>query len=75
MDGDGLIWWSTARATVGLVVRDNRIVETAPYARRWAYGKDAHRLWDRGSRQPSVTLAWIPADEGLDGHPSRDTDP
>ena len=30
---DGLIWWSTDRATVGLVVRDGVVVETAPYAR------------------------------------------
>jgi hypothetical protein len=32
--GDGLIWYSTPRATVGLVVRAGVVVDGRPYARR-----------------------------------------
>ncbi|WP_067173592.1 hypothetical protein [Microtetraspora niveoalba] len=60
---NGLIWWSTHRATVGLVVRDGVVVESAPYARRWARGRDAGEIYRRGDRQKGVTVVWIPADE------------
>ncbi|MEU1394108.1 MULTISPECIES: hypothetical protein [unclassified Nonomuraea] len=66
MDGDlrnGLIWWSTRRATVGLVVRDGVVVESAPYARRWAQGRDAREIYRKGASQKGVTLAWVPATE------------
>ncbi|MEU8381398.1 hypothetical protein [Streptosporangium sp. NPDC048865] len=66
MDDDfenGLIWWSTHRATFGLVVRDGIVAESAPYARRWAQGRDAREIYRRGKRQKGVTLAWVPATE------------
>ncbi len=54
----GLICWSTPRATVGLVVRDGVVVETPPYARRWAQGRDARELWFGGVAK-GVRLAWV----------------
>ncbi|MFG2071478.1 hypothetical protein [Nonomuraea maritima] len=44
MDDDlknGLIWWSTHRATAGLIVRDGVVVESAPYARPGDGHRDA----------------------------------
>ncbi|WP_433220557.1 hypothetical protein [Microtetraspora malaysiensis] len=61
--GNGLIWWSTGRATVGLVVRDGVVVEAPPYARRWAQGREAGEIYREGDRRAGVTVAWIPADE------------
>ncbi|YCK33920.1 hypothetical protein ACNF49_07425 [Actinomadura sp. ATCC 39365] len=60
---NGLIWWSTHHATVGLVVRDGIVVEAAPYARRWAQGRDAREIYRKGESQKGVTLAWVPATE------------
>ncbi len=60
---DGLIWWSTTRATVGLIVRGGRVAEAPPYARGWAVGRDAGELYRRGERQKGVTVAWIPEGE------------
>ncbi|MGS2646701.1 hypothetical protein [Streptosporangium sp. LJ11] len=60
---NGLIWWSTHRATVGLIVRDGIVVESASYARRWAQGRDAREIYRTGERQTGITLAWIPANE------------
>ncbi|MDP9841099.1 hypothetical protein [Streptosporangium lutulentum] len=59
---NGLIWWSTHRATVGLVVRDGIVVESAPYARRWAQGRDAREIYRKGEQQKGVTLAWVPVE-------------
>lgn len=62
MDGltaDGLIWCSTRSATVGLVVKDNRVVDCPPYARRWALGRDAREVWRQQTRA-SAMLVWIP---------------
>ncbi|TYB45139.1 hypothetical protein FXF51_60160 [Nonomuraea sp. PA05] len=59
----GLIWWSTHRATFGLVVRDGAVVESAPYARRWALGRDAREIYREGERQKGVSLVWVPATE------------
>jgi hypothetical protein len=56
---DGLIWYSTPRATVGLVVRAAVVVDCAPYARRWALGRDARQLWDAAKRR-GIDLAWLP---------------
>ncbi|MFG3604417.1 hypothetical protein [Micromonospora chersina] len=56
---DGLIWYSTPRATVGLVVRASVVVDCAPYARRWALGRDARQLWDAAERK-GIDLAWLP---------------
>jgi hypothetical protein len=61
---DGLIWWSTPRATVGLIVRGGVIVETAPYARRWAHGRSARDTYQRGLRQKGVTVVWVPIASG-----------
>jgi len=57
---DGLLVWSTSRATVGLIVRGGVVVETPPYARRWALRRDARQLWVEGKRK-GVDLTWIPA--------------
>lgn len=55
---DGLLWWSTPSATVGLIVRAGIVVETPPYARRWAHGRDARELWRDGKRR-DVDLEWV----------------
>ncbi|WP_062431136.1 hypothetical protein [Herbidospora daliensis] len=57
---DGLIWWSTEKATFGLVVRDGVVVEAAPYARRWAHGRPAEELLEKGRRSKGVSVEWIP---------------
>ena len=57
---DGVIWWSTPRATCGLVVADGRVVECAPYLRRWALGRDAAELWTRQARR-GADLVWLPS--------------
>jgi len=57
---NGLLWWFTERATVGLVVRDGTVVEAPPYARRWAKGRAALELYREGERNEAVTVAWIP---------------
>lgn len=56
---DGIIWHSTPKATVGLVVRDGVVVDCPPYARRWAQGADARALWRAAARR-GVDLEWIP---------------
>ncbi len=57
---DGLIWWSTEKATVGLVVRDGVVVEAAPYARRWAQGRRAEEIFARAREDGAVSVRWIP---------------
>ncbi|WP_030457007.1 hypothetical protein [Herbidospora cretacea] len=57
---DGLIWWSTEKATFGLIVRDGVVVEAAPYARRWARGRRAEELLERGRESGGVSVEWIP---------------
>ena len=57
---DGVIWWSTRAATVGLVVAGGVVVDCPPYARRWAYDKPARELWDRAKRTPGTQVRWIP---------------
>jgi hypothetical protein len=54
---NGLIWLSTARYTVGLVVRDGVVVDAPPIARRWAMGRDARQVW-RDAR--GAKLVWLP---------------
>jgi hypothetical protein len=43
----GLLWVSSPRATVGLVVAGGVVVESPPYGRRWAMGR---RAWDINER-------------------------
>ena len=61
---DGLLWYSTPRATVGLIVVGGAVVDGPPYARRWALGRDARELWRRAKTEPNTRVAWIPDDEG-----------
>jgi hypothetical protein len=58
---DGLVWWSTAAATVGLIVVAGVVVDCPPYARRWAKGRDARELWRDGKRR-GVDLHWLADD-------------
>jgi hypothetical protein len=58
-DASGLIVYSTPRATVGLIVRDGRVVDCPPYARKWAMGRDARELWRDGKRK-GAQLVWLP---------------
>jgi hypothetical protein len=60
--GDGWIWWSARTATVALIVRDGRVTDTPPWARRWAMGRDAAVLWRAGSRE-GADLRWFPDPE------------
>lgn len=46
-------------ATVGLVVRDAVVVDCAPYARRWALGRDARQVW-RAAHRRGADLRWLP---------------
>jgi hypothetical protein len=59
VDAFGLIWCSTRRATVGLVVRDGRVVDCPPYARQWALGCDAREVWRKQARA-GADLMWLP---------------
>lgn len=59
MTADGMIWMSTVKATVGLIVRDAVVVETPPYARR-LLGQDARQVW-REQAQRGARLEWLPA--------------
>lgn len=61
MSADGMIWWSTPRATVGLIVRNAVVIDCPPYARRWALGHDARALWRQGIHQ-GADLVWIPSE-------------
>jgi hypothetical protein len=53
---NGLIWHSTPRATVGLVVSGGVVISAPPYARRWALGRPAEELLN----DPRADTAWIP---------------
>lgn len=35
-----LLWCASRRATVGLVVRDEVVIDAAPYVRRWTMGRN-----------------------------------
>lgn len=59
MTANGLVFYSTPGATVGLVVAGGIVVDCPPYARRWALGKDARDLWRDGKRR-GVRLEWLP---------------
>lgn len=60
MTANGMIWLSTRRATVGLIVRDDGIVvDCAPYARTWALGRDARQVW-RDAHRRGAELRWLP---------------
>ncbi len=61
-DADGVIWYSTPKATVGLVVKDGIVVDSAPYARRWALGCSARQIWDQGIAH-GHSLKWLPMDQ------------
>lgn len=44
---DGTLWHSTAFATVGLIVKGGRVIESPPYGRHWAVGKTVAELASR----------------------------
>lgn len=41
---DGLVYWSTPSATVGLVTKEGVVVDAPPYARKWALGRRVAEL-------------------------------
>jgi hypothetical protein len=52
-EGDRWIWVSLARATFAIAVRDGRVVDAAPYGRRyvgWSEEKAAAALRRNGAR-------------------------
>lgn len=55
-----MIYYSTPKATVGLLVRNKVIVDGPPYARSWAIGRSARDIWDQGKAR-GYTVLWIPA--------------
>jgi hypothetical protein len=58
---DGTIWLSTRTATVGLVVKEGRVVDGPPYAYRCGYvRRDARQLWRDLHGRPGYRLAWLP---------------
>lgn len=59
MTVDRLIWCSTRKATVGLVVRDGVVVDCPPYARRWALGKNAETVVQE-QQKVGADVEWAP---------------
>lgn len=59
MDIDGIIYYSAPTFTVGLMVKDQVIVDGPPYARNWAVGHRAREIWDRG-KALGHTVLWLP---------------
>jgi hypothetical protein len=55
---NGMIWLSTPRYTVGLIVRNGVVTETPPIARRWAYGRAAPQVWE-AAKARGATLKWL----------------
>jgi hypothetical protein len=49
--------------SVGLVVLDGVVVECAPYARRWAYGRAARDVW-REQAAAGADLVWMELERG-----------
>lgn len=59
MTATGMIYLSTPRYTVGLVVRAGVVAAAPPIARRWALGRDARDVWRQAARQ-GARLEWLP---------------
>lgn len=57
---DRCIWVSLPRATFGLIVRDGRVVDAAPYGRRYV-GTDEQAAAER-LRQAGVRFVPLPRD-------------
>lgn len=64
---NGLLWWSSDRATVGLVVRDGVVVEAPPYARKWALGRTLAEL-------PQAKESYFVTDENMQGTDAEGVD-
>ena len=61
MNANGMIWWSTPSVTFGLIVKDGRVVDGPPYARKCGYvGRSAWTMWTAGQQSPHVTVEWLP---------------
>lgn len=67
---NGLIWCSTPRATVGLVVTGGVITDAPPYAAKWALGRDAAAVW-RSAEARGAILVWMPQRRGKANWVSR----
>lgn len=58
---EGMVWHSTPRATVGLLVSGGVVTDTPPYARNWALGRSAEELLN----DPRADTAWIPKENRM----------
>ena len=58
---NGLIYLSTPRFTVGLIVKNGVVVQAPPITRRWALGMTVQEVWSRCQREGNV-LKWVPDD-------------
>jgi hypothetical protein len=56
---NGLIYMSTARFTVGLIVVNGMVIDAAPYARKWTLGRQAAQVW-RDARRRGARVVWLP---------------
>lgn len=54
-----MIWISTPKYTVGLIVRDGVIVDAPPLARKWALGRSARKVWNQAEGY-GARVRWIP---------------
>lgn len=54
---NGILYCTNRWATFGIVIRDGRVVDTAPYAWRWINGSTVENLIDRLIGQYDVE--WI----------------
>lgn len=60
MDDCGVAWWrEPGHSPVYLVVDGGRVVACTPFAERWALGRTAAHLLERG-RKVGATVEWIP---------------
>jgi hypothetical protein len=61
MTASGLVWVSTSKVTVGLVVENGVVVDAPPYARRWALGRRLAEVWP--IPRSGMTVKWLPASD------------
>lgn len=60
-DDTGVAWWTIPGDPneVFMVVENGRVVDCTPYARRWAQGRTAAQILERGE-QVGAAVQWMP---------------